>query len=140
MKLISEIFDEIKQRTTKEDVIAVLRYNSSWALREVLKDTFHPNIQFVFSEIPEYTPLDAPVAMGYTTIAQELDRAYLFQVNNPKVSPNLTLEKKKIILIQILEALDKGEAEIFANMILKDQKIPGLTYEVVKEAFPDLLP
>jgi hypothetical protein len=29
---------------------------------------------------------------------------------------------------------------VYMNMILKDQKVEGLTYEIVKEAFPDLLP
>jgi hypothetical protein len=27
--------------------------------------------------------------------------------------------------------------EVFMNMILKKQKVKGLTYEIVKEAFPD---
>lgn len=141
MKLISEIFDEIKQRESKEDKIAVLRYNSSWALRNVLKGTFDPNIKFVINWIPSsYVPNDAPNGLGYTTIAQELDRAYLFELGNPKVSPSLTLERKEQLLVQILEALEKTEADVYMNMILKDQKVEGLTYEVVKEAFPDLLP
>jgi hypothetical protein len=29
---------------------------------------------------------------------------------------------------------------VFMNMILKKQKVKGLTYKIVKEAFPDLLP
>lgn len=141
MKLISEIFDEIKQRESKEDKIAVLRYNSSWALRNVLKRTFDPNIKFVINRVPSfYVPNDAPDGLGYTTIAQELDRAYLFELDNPKVSPNLTLERKEQLLVQILEALEKTEADVYMNMILKDQKVEGLTYEIVKEAFPDLLP
>lgn len=141
MKLISEIFDEIKQRESKEDKIAVLRYNSSWALRNVLKGTFDPNIKFVINWVPSsYVPNDAPDGLGYTTIAQELGRAYLFELDNPKVSPSLTLERKEQLLVQILEALEKTEADVYMNMILKDQKVEGLTYEIVKEAFPDLLP
>lgn len=141
MKLISEIFDEIKQRESKEDKIAVLRYNSSWALRNVLKGTFDPNIKFVINWVPSsYVPNDAPNGLGYTTIAQELGRAYLFELDNPKVSPSLTLERKEQLLVQILEALEKTEADVYMNMILKDQKVEGLTYEIVKEAFPDLLP
>ncbi len=140
MKLISEIFTEFKQRESREDKIAVLRFNQDWALRNLLKGTFDPNVQFVFDKAPDYRPSDAPDGFGHTTIAQELGRAYLFERNNPKVSPNLSQDRKEQLLIQILEALDATEAEVFMNMILKDQKVDGLTYEIVKEAFPDLLP
>jgi hypothetical protein len=44
------------------------------------------------------------------------------------------------LLIQILEALEASEADVFMNMILKDLKVKGLTYKIVQEAFPDLLP
>jgi hypothetical protein len=78
--------------------------------------------------------------LGYTSIAQELGRAYLFEEGNPRVEPNLTYERKEKILIQILEALEKREAEVFLNMLLKDLKVKNLDYRIVNEAFPDLLP
>ena len=59
---------------------------------------------------------------------------------HPKVAPNLTLERKEQLLIQILESLEKNEAEVFANMIKKDLKIPHLTAKLANEAFPGLLP
>lgn len=140
MKLVSEIFNEIEQRESREDIISVLRFNSSWHLRHILLSTFHPNVEFVIKQIPAYTPTDAPDGFGYTSLAQELTRVYLFQKDNPKVSPSLTQERKEELLIQILESLDKTEAEVFANMIMRDLKVKGLTYDIVKEAFPDLLP
>jgi len=36
--------------------------------------------------------------------------------------------------------MEAKEADIFASMILKKSKYKGLTYDVVKEAFPELLP
>ena len=138
-KLLHEVFSEFEQRTTKHDKLSVLRFNQSWALKQILKGTFDPNIQFAV-DVPEYKSMIAPVGLGYSTIHQELGRAYLFERGNPKVPPELTDQRKKEIFIQILEALESKEAEIFANMVRKKQKVKGLTYDLVKEAFPDLLP
>jgi hypothetical protein len=140
MKNIYEIFDEFEKAPSKQDKINVLRSNANYTLRSVLKGTFSPNVNFTIDKVPYYNPSDAPPGLGYTSIAQELGRAYLFEANNPKVDPNLTSERKEKILIQILEALEKREAEVFMNMLLKKQKVKGLTSNIVKEAFPDLLP
>lgn len=138
-KLIHEVFSEIEQRENDHDRLAVLRFNQTWALKNVLKGAFDPNVEFAI-DVPEYKKQNTPVGLGYSSIHQELGRAYLLEKNNPRVDRNLKPERKKQILIQILEALEDKEAEIFANMIRKDLKVKGLTYELVKEAFPDLLP
>lgn len=139
MKNISEVFDEVEKAAPSERA-NVLRRNDSFALRNVLQGTFDPRISFTVKELPPYTPSDSPPGMGYSTIHSELGRIYLFQADNPRVSPDLTEKRKKEILIQILEVLEAREAEIFGNMLLKKQKVKGLTAKVVKEAFPDLLP
>jgi hypothetical protein len=139
-KNMYEVFDEFEKRTTRDDKVAVLRFNGTWALRNVLKGTFDPEVQFVIEKAPTYRASDAPIGLGYTSIHQELGRTYLFEKNSPKVNPAMTQDRKEQILIQILEALEKREADIFMGMILKKQKVKGLTYSIVKEAFPDLLP
>lgn len=138
-KLIHEVFSELEQRENDHDRLAVLRFNQTWALKNVLKGAFDPNVEFAI-DVPEYKKQNTPVGLGYSSIHQELGRAYLLEKNNPRVDRNLKPDRKKQILIQILEALEDKEAEIFANMIRKDLKVKGLTYELVKEAFPDLLP
>lgn len=140
MKNIYEIFNEFEKASSREAKIAILRNNDGWALRNVLRGTFDPNIKFVFEQAPPYKRSDSPPGMSYSSIHKELDRVYLFEVNSPKVSPNLKHSRKEQILIQILEVLEAQEAEIFMNMLLKKQKVKGLTATVVKEAFPDLLP
>lgn len=139
MKNIYEIFTEFENAENLEDKILVLRYNASYALKNVLRGTFDPNIRFTIKEIPEYKKSDSPPGMGYSSIHHELGRVYLFEENNPKVDPNLSVERKRQILIQILESLEAKEAEVFANMLLKKQDVKGLTYMVVREAFPDLI-
>ena len=138
MKNIYEIFEEVEQASNKQDRIDILRRNANYALREVLRGTYHPNISFVIEQVPMYKPSDAPVGLGYTSIHQELGRAYLFEKDNPRTDKNLSMKRREEILIQILEALEKREAEIFMNMILKKQKVKGLDAKLVHEAFPDL--
>lgn len=139
-KNLYEVFDEFESKTKREDKIAVLRLNNSYALQCVLRGTFDPRIKYTIDEIPSYRPSDSPIGMGYSSIALELDRVYLLEQNHPKASPNLTLERKKKILIQMLESLEAREAEIFAGMISKRLPVKGLTYKLVQEAFPGLLP
>lgn len=140
MKNIYEIFDEYERAESVEDKILVLRYNANYALKNVLRGTFDPNVKFTIKEIPQYKKSDAPAGLGYSSIHQELGRVYLFEENNPKVDPNLSVARKNQILIQILESLEAREAEIFANMLLKRQNVKGLTYAMVRSAFPDLFP
>ena len=72
-----EIFEEFEKAETKEDRIGVLRRNANFALKSVLKGTFNNDVQFVIDRVPMYKPSDAPAGLGYTTIHQELGRAYL---------------------------------------------------------------
>lgn len=139
-KNLYEVFEEFEKAPNRESKIAVLRNNNSWALQSVLNGTFNPFIKYVFDDIPPYSKSDAPPGLGYSTIHSELGRAYLFEVNNPRVSPSLTLERKKVILAQMLEVLEEKEAKVFAGMFMKRLPVKGLTYKLVQEAFPGLLP
>lgn len=138
MKNIYEIFDEYEKAATKEERVGVLRKNGNFALRSVLKGTYDPNLQFVINKVPLYKPSDAPPGLGYTSIHQELGRIYLFVKDDPRVASTLSEKRKEQILIQILEALEKREAEVFMNMFLKKQKVKNLNADIVREAFPDL--
>lgn len=139
-KNMYEVFDEFVAASSREKKIEVLRKNSGYALDAVLRGTFHPYIKYVFDEIPPYRKSDAPEGLGYTSLHQELSRVYLFEANNSRVSPNLTLDRKKYLLVQMLEALEAREAEVLAGMLMKKLPVKGLTYKLVQEAFPGMLP
>jgi hypothetical protein len=40
----------------------------------------------------------------------------------------------------MLESMEAREAKIFEQMLSKKLKVKGLTYGLVKEAFPEILP
>ena len=140
MKNLYEVFGEFEKATKREEKIDILRNNKSYALECVLRGAFHPNIRYVIDEIPNYRKSDAPAGLGYTSIHQELGRAYLLEENNPMTSPDLTLNRKKVILAQMLESMEEKEAAVFAGMIMKRLPVKGLTYKLTQEAFPGLLP
>jgi len=140
MKNLYEVFGEFENAPNRQEKIDILRNNKSYALECVLRGTFHPNIRYVIDEIPNYRKSDAPPGLGYTSIHQELDRAYLLEENNPRTSPDLTLNRKKVILAQMLESMEEKEAAVFAGMLMKRLPVKGLTYKLVQEAFPGLLP
>ena len=135
-KNIYEVFDDFVNASSREAKIDILRRNSGYALDSVLRGAFHPYIKYVFNDIPQYKKSDAPPGLSYTTISQELSRVYLFEENNPRVAANLTLDRKKYLLIQMLEALESREAEILSGMLMKKLPVKGLTYKLVQEAFP----
>ena len=139
-KNIYEVFDDFKKAKTKEERLAVLRNNDSWALKNVLMGTFHPSINYVIKKIPQYKSETAIAGLAYNHMTDALGKVYLFVEDHPKVSPNLTMQRKEQLLIQLLESLEPREAEVVIGIFRKDLGVKGLTYKFVKEAFPNLLP
>lgn len=137
MKTMSEIFDAVDKAQTRQDKINTLRNNNCFALKYLLTGIYSPAIKFVFDKVPKFKRSGVPDGMGYTSIHQELGRAYLFEQGNTKVDPNLSLKRKEELLLQILEALEDREADLFSNMIEK-RPVEGIDRDLVKEAFPQI--
>lgn len=138
-KNVYEMFDEFIKAPTREEKIKALRNNNGLPLQLVLKHTFDPTIEFDIISA-NYKPSDAPPGMGYSNIVHAFDRLYLFIKNNPRIDPNLTVERKRQILAQILESLEAEEAKVFLGVLNKKQDVPDLDYAIVKEAYPNLIP
>lgn len=138
IKNMYEIFDELENAPHKDAAKAILYYNMNPTLRLVLRANYHPGIKFAIDEIPVYKPNDAPVGLSETTMHKEIHRLYLFEQNNPRVSPNLTLDRKKAVLTQILEGLEAREAKVYADMVMKKLKVKHLNRALIEEVVPDL--
>lgn len=137
-KNIHEVFEELEAAPHKDAAKAILKYNMTPGMKGVLRANFHPGIKFVIDEIPKYRVNDAPIGLGDTSIHKEINRVYIFEQNNPRVDPNLTLERKKQILTQILESLEAKEAKVFSDMIMKRIKVKHLSKKLIEEVFPDM--
>lgn len=136
-KLYSEIFDEFIVAESKSDKIAILRKYDHPRFRDFLAIALNPMFQFDV-EIPNYRPANEPAGLNYTYLDTEVSKLYRFIKNHPRRTTDITPEKKKSLLVVVLESLHKDEADLLVRCIRKDLKIQNLTSELVKEAFPGI--
>lgn len=140
MKNLYEVFDEFEEAKTKEEKLKVIEKNLSKHLVDTLLFTYHPAFEWKYNSIPEnYKIPDAPPGMAYSNISIEIKKFYLFRKGDPRCE-QLTDKRRMELLLQMLESLEPREMEVVMGIFKKDQKVKGLNYKFVKEAFPDLLP
>ena len=127
----------VQAAPTIERRIDILRRNDSFALRAVLAHNFDPNIVYDLPDVIIYRP---NILVDQESILyNEAKRLYVFV---PAGNPNLTRERRETLFVQLLEFIHANDAEVM--MAVKDKKLeatrPNLTYDLVKAAFPDILP
>lgn len=133
--LIPEHFDALIPMYDDAERIEYLRSVAGPALREVLRMVFDPSIEFD-TPIPEYKPDDSPLGLAFTSLYTEYRRFYLFQ----KTAHHITIAKKQSLLAQILESVHATEAMLIEKVFAKDLSDYDLTEDLVRAAFPTLLP
>jgi len=138
--LYSELFEQIDKAKTKEEKITLLKRNERPALRGLLKINFDPSVDM---KLPEGEPpfrkeTNKPAGYQETNLLTEYRRFYIWL--DPKT--NLPRSKKENLFIEMLEGLHSSEAELIC--LIKDKKLTkkykSLKEEIVREAFPGLLP
>lgn len=133
--LIPEHFDQLVTMADDHQKADYLRSVSTPALKEMLRLSFDPAVQFD-TPIPEYKPDDSPLGLAYNSLYSEYRRFYLFQSS----VQHITVAKKQNLLAQILESIHATEAMLVERVIRKDLSDYDITENVVRLAFPDLLP
>jgi hypothetical protein len=141
MKNIYEVFDEFEEADGKKEKMAVIEKNLSQTLVKVLELTYHPNFEWLVTEMPENykVPTDMLPGISSNQLSTQIKKLYLFRKGDPSAA-QLTPEKRNQLLLQLLESMEPREAEVIIGIFQKDQGVKGLTYKFVKEAFPALLP
>ena len=120
MKNIHEIFDEFELANSDKKRIEVLRTNHSETLLEVLKLAFHPDYQWLVTEMPDtYKVPDTLPGVSHARLSTELRRLYLFQKGHP-TAEKLHPQKRKELLTQLLESLEPRETEVIMGIFNKD--------------------
>lgn len=131
-KLYSEIFEEFDKASTRTEKISVLRKYDHSRFRDFLIMSFNPKIEFNV-EIPNYRPAVEPAGLNWTYLDMEMPKMYRFIKNHP-ASQHLTTEKKKSLLLVVLESLHKDEAELLVKALNKNLEIKFLTPKIISEA------
>ena len=131
------ILGEVAKAKNKDGKKAVLVRYDNGALREILKYAFHPDIKFL---LPPGNP-------PYKSVVDETDnptylyglvrKLYLFVEGG---NPNLATKRREYLFIEMLESIHPDEAELLLQVKDKKIKCRGLTYNLIKETFPELLP
>lgn len=132
---IAQIFETASKIKSKDEKIAFLRQNFSTTMADVIKLAYHPAAVFLLPEgAPPYAPCD--VEDQEHMLYREIRKMGYFLVGGGDHIKPMQREK---IFIDMLQKLAPKDAELVIAM--KDKKLPyGMTYELMYEAFPDLLP
>ena len=135
---LPKIFAEIAKAKNKEEKKGILlKYRQNGALREVLKYAFHPDIKFLLP--PGNPPYESSVdeSENPTYLYGLLRKLYLFVDGG---NPNLKSARREYLFVELLESIHPSEAELLLQIKDKKIKCKGLTYNLVKETFQELLP
>lgn len=140
MKNLYEVFDEFEMASTKKEKLAVIEKNLSKTLVQVFELAYHPNYQWLITEMPvEYKIPDTLPGISRCQLSTEIRKLYLFRKGD-STAEKLTDQKRKQLLLQLIESLEPREAEVVIGILSKDLGVKGLNYKFIKEAFPQLLP
>jgi len=140
MKNLYEVFDEFEMASSKKDKMAVIEKNLSKTLVQVFELAYHPDYQWLITEMPvEYKIPDTLPGISRCQLSTEIRKLYLFRKGDPSAE-KLSDQKRKQLLLQLIESLEPREAEVVIGILSKDLGVKGLTYKFIKEAFPKLLP
>ncbi|MFZ9205009.1 MAG: DUF6433 family protein [Candidatus Nanopelagicaceae bacterium] len=134
--LLHEVLQKISNAKTKAEKVKLLQQYNTPALRQILIANFDESIVSMLPEgdVP-YTPNDAPEETEHTRLVHEYRKLYLFF----KGGANISQGRREMLFIQLLEGLQKGEAEVLC--LMKDKAIGKrwkITKQCVEEAFPHI--
>ena len=134
---LHEIFDLASKQRSKAKKIEILQEYANDAMKSVFIWNFD---ETVISVLPEgavpYKENEVPVGTDHTSLRREHKHLYNFVKGG---NDSLNGLRRETMFVQILEGLHPEEANILC--LVKDKLLQTkykITYEVVKEAFPDI--
>ena len=136
---IPEVLTKVSRAKNKEERIALLREHDSNTLKTILQGAFHPDITWNLPVgIPPFRKDEAPVDFNPSRLETDTRKLVYFTPFSGQCIENKL--KRESLFIDMLESLHPTESNLLIQM--KDKKIEcrGLTYQLVWETFPDIIP
>ena len=133
---VAEFLENVSKLKKKEEKINALRNNKTNPVLTVLQGVFDPRIKWL---LPEGEP-------PYR-VTELVDQENVFIRDCRKLvyfieggAPNLKQQKREMMFIEMLETVCPKDAKLL--IAIKDKKLPfkGITEDIVREAYPGLLP
>ena len=88
MKNIYEVFDEFEKADSKKERMLVIEKNLSQTLVKVLELTYHPNFEWLVTEMPENykVPTDMLPGISSNQLSTQIKKLYLFRKGDPSAA------------------------------------------------------
>ena len=132
---VVETLEMVVKAKTREEKKQILLDRENFATKAILQLNYHPDVKWKIPKgAPPYTPSDNQADASLHFEVKKLD----YYVDP---SPhNIPMLRRESMFVQLLERLDPKDAKLIIAM--KDKKITykGLSYKLVKDTWPDLLP
>jgi len=134
---ILETLDLVGKAKTREEKRQVLADRDNFATRALLQLNYHPDVKWHLPPgAPPYTP---------GQVADSTPNSLHFEVKKLDyyVDPSphdLPMLRRESMFVELLERVDPNDAKLI--IAVKDRKLSykGLSYKLVKDTWPDLLP
>jgi len=135
---IPRIFENVAAANSFEARRKVLLENESNPLKDLLRYAFHPDIKFALpSGAPPYKTIGSPDEYNPTYLYPNIRKFYLYIEGG---HDGLTQLRREQLFVSMLESLHPKEADVVIQIKDKKLKFRGLTYKLVKDTFPEILP
>ena len=135
---IPRIFEDVAAANSIQARKKVLLENESNPLKDLLRYAFHPDIKFALpSGAPPYKTVGSPDEYNPTYLYPNIRKFYLYIEGG---HDGLTQLRREELFVSMLESLHPKEADVVIQVKDKKLKFRGLTYKLVKDTFPDLIP
>lgn len=133
---VYEVFEKFEKASTEAEKVKVLRQNESWALKDIIKGSMDPKVDWMLpkGDVP-YTPTEAH---NHPSSLLKKHKDFKYVVRS-KLATELPPYKREKIFLGIVESIHPKDAVLVCKMINKQLPSENLTEKIVKEAFPGLL-
>ena len=132
---VVETLEMVGKAKTREEKKQILLDRENFATKAILQLNYHPDVKWKIPKgAPPYTPSENKADASLHFEVKKLD---YYVDPSPHDIPML---RRESMFVQLLERLDPKDAKLIIAM--KDKKITykGLSYKLVKDTWPDLLP
>ena len=134
---ILETLDLVGKAKTREEKRQVLTDRDNFATKALLQLNYHPDVKW---HLPPGNPPYTPGQVADSTpnsLHFEVKKLDYYTDPSPHDLPML---RRESMFVGLLERLDPEDAKLL--IAVKDKKLSykGLTYKLVKDTWPDLLP
>lgn len=132
---LAEIVKTASEMKTKKEKVAYLQERASKPLRNIIKVMYDKSMVLNIPNVaPPYEPSESSESHGMLFREARKLPYFIKGYDGDNIHPI----RRESLFIQMLESVDKEDAELLCMMI-KQKPIKGLPLATIKEAFPGLI-